>query len=214
MPSSEFFPIPPNPSFQTSKTGDVISGNYFEVEPDGTDVKHGDATVWDDIVNSLVGRRLYSNTGTIDYDYEENAIKMQNDGDINDRNDRVIFDLQYPHAATADGKMNLHVHWHQINTDKIEFTVQYRIQKNGQAKTAPWIEVISNSDDNSVFPYVSGIFNQITELASVDMTGAGISATVQFRFTRSDSTASDILATFVDAHVERDMGGSRQEYVK
>jgi len=197
-----------------SKTGDIVDGNYLEIEPDGTDVRHGDATVWDDVVNSLVGRRLYSNTGRIDYDYEENAIKMQNNGDINNRNDRVIFDLQYPHSAVENGRMNLHVHWFQVNSNKIEFTVQYRIQKNGHPKTTAWTEVVSNSDDNSVFPYVSGTFNQITELASVDMTGAGISATVQFRFTRSDSTSGDILATFVDAHVERDMIGSREQYVK
>lgn len=209
-----FTPFPKNQTFNTSKTGDVPGGDYLEVEPDGTWKNKGNGTTWDDIVNSLVGRRLFSNVGTIDYNYNENAIKMQPNGDINDRNDRVIFDLQYPHAAIVDGRMNLHIHWFQENANRIEFTVQYRIQKNGQPKTSVWAEIIANSDDHNVFTYVSGALNQITELVSVDMAGAGISATVQFRITRSDSTVGDILATFVDSHIERDMGGSHQEYVK
>lgn len=194
--------------------GDFEAGNYLDIEEDGTLVNIGAGSTWDDLVNSLVGRRLFSNTGTIDYDYYENAIKMQPNGNISSTSDRVIFDLQYPHAAVVDGAMNLHVHWFQETSNKIEFTVQYRIQKNNQPKTTAWTQVISNSDDDSAFTYTSGTLNQITNLASVDMTGAGISATVQFRFTRTDSTSGNILATFVDAHIERDMIGSREEFVK
>lgn len=196
------------------KAGDVAGGNYFEIEPDGTDVKHGNATVWDDVVNSLVGKRLFSTVGKVDYDYDENAISMQPGGSITSQNDRLIWNLQYPHAAITNGVMNLHMHWEQVSSDQIDFVIQYRIQNNGQAKISAWTTVNSNSVDNSVFPYVSGTLVQITELASVDMTGASISATVQFRLARVDSTTDDILATFVDAHVELDMDGSRQEYVK
>ena len=46
------------------------------------------------------------------------------------------------------------------------------------------------------------------------MTDAGISATVQFRLARTDAVAGDIEATFVDAHIERDMIGSRTEFTK
>ena len=35
-----------------SKTGDVSGGNYIEVESDGTSVKRGDATVYDDMLNN------------------------------------------------------------------------------------------------------------------------------------------------------------------
>ena len=197
-----------------SKTGDISNGNYFEIEPDGTDVKHGEATVWDDVVNSLVGKRLFSVVGKIDYDYEENAIVMQPGGAITSQDDRLIFNLQYPHASIVDGQMRLHIHWEQANTNQIDFTVQYRIQKNGQAKTTAWTTATANSVSNSVFTYVSGTLMQITELVNVDMTGAGISATVQFRLARTDVTTGNILATFVDAHVEKDMDGSRQPFVK
>jgi hypothetical protein len=46
------------------------------------------------------------------------------------------------------------------------------------------------------------------------MTGASLSATVEFRLARTDNTTQDIEATFVDAHVAADTAGSRQEFVK
>lgn len=196
------------------KIGDIDNGNFFEIESDGTTAKRGEATVWDDVVNSLIGRRLYSNQGTIDYDYNENAILFSDDGNISNINDRVVFNLQYPHGAIANGTMNLHIHWTQEDTTDIGFTIQYRIQSNGNAKTTTWTTVTSSSLTDSVFTYTSGILNQITNLAVIDMTGAGISATVQFRMTRSDSNGGTIMGTFVDAHVERDTEGSRQEFVK
>ena len=204
----------PNPEFETLKAGDVSGGNYFEVEADGTEKKNGDATVWDDVVNSLIGKRLFSVIGTIDYDYDENAIIMQSGGDISDQNDRVIFNLQYPHAAITNGQMRLHMHWNQENATQREFTVQYRIQSNGDNIITSWTTAISNSADDSVFTYTSGTINQITELVAVDMTDAGISATVQFRLARTDSTDGNISVTFVDAHVEFDTDGSRGEYSK
>ncbi len=196
------------------KTGDVVGGDYFEIEDDGTDVRHGDATVWDDLVGSLIGRRLSSVAGKVDYNWDENSITMQPGGAITTRNDLLIFNYQYPHACRASGHMKLHAHWEQPNSNKVVWTVRYRIQSNGAAKTTDWTEVEANSEDNSIYTYESGTLNQITELADVDLTGAGISATVQFRLARTDSTATDIEATFIDAHVERDMLGSRAEYAK
>lgn len=190
------------------------NGNTTTFEEDGTWQNKGDSTVWDDVVNSLIGRRLYSNQGTIDYDYNENAILFSDGGDITDRNDRVVFNLQYPHSAKEDGTMNLHIHWTQENTTDIEFTVQYRIQSNGALKTTAWTTAISSSNTNNVFTYTAGTLNQITKLVDVDMAGAGISATVQFRMTRSDNNGGTIMGTFVDAHIERDMNGSREEFVK
>lgn len=204
-----------NPEFETLKSGDIEEGNYLEIEADGTDVRKGDATVWDDIVNSLIGSRLFSTAGKVDYDYSENAVNFQSGGSIAVANDRVIFNLQYPHAALSTGKMKLHAHWEQVNTNKIEFTVQYRIQKNNAVKTTDWTTVTSDSDDDSVYTYPgSGTFNQIIELAEIDMTDEGLSATVQFRVVRTDSTNGDIFVTFIDAHIESDMLGSRSEYIK
>ncbi len=197
-----------------AKIGNISAGNYFEVEADGTDIRHGNATMWDDLAGALIGRRLSSVAGRVDYNWADNSIKMQPSGSITTINDLIIWCYQYPHACKAAGAMKLHIHWEQPNSNKVVWTLRYRIQSNNAAKTTDWTEVTANSDDDSVFTYSTGTLNQITELASIDMTGAGISATVQFRLARTDSTATDIDATFIDAHVERDMIGSRAEYVK
>lgn len=170
--------------------------------------------VWDDLVNSLVGRRLSSSAGKVDYNYDNNTITMASGGNIASPNDRVVFNLQYPHAGIVDGEMRLHMHWEQVSANDIEFTTQYRVQPNGVAKEEAWTTVTASSLTDSVFAYVSGTLIQITKLATVDLTGAGISATVQFRLARTDATAGDIESAFVDAHIQRDTVGSREEFVK
>lgn len=203
----------PDSVFDTVRVGDSPS-DYFEVESDGTFVLRGSATVWDDLVGSLIARRLTSTAGGLHYEYAESAIVMDAGGSISDQNDRLIFNLQYPHACVVDGGMHLHIHWEQTDAIDREFTVQYRVQTNGTDKVTTWQTVVVGTNANNAFTYTSGTFNQITELAIVDLTGAGISATVQFRLARTDSVGGDILATFVDAHVLRDTMGSRSEYVK
>ena len=190
------------------------TGSYSEFENDGTLVAKGDAATWDDIVGSLVAVKLESVVGKLQYNFDENSIIMQSGGSIGTNTDRLIFNFQYPHAAITDGMMNLHIHWWQIDSVSREFTVQYRIQKNGDDKTTAWTDVIIDTNTNNVFPYTSGVLNQITELVQIDMTGSGISATVQFRLARTDSVAGDIESFFADAHVKRDMTGSREEYLK
>ena len=200
-----------------SKGQNIIFGtppNYSQFESDGTLVAHGDATCWDDLVGALIGRRLSSTAGKVDYDWDENAITMQSGGDIANSADRIVFSYQFPHKAKTNSSLMLHIHWEQTSTNKIEWSGQYRVQSNNETKTTTWTSFTANSTDNSVFTYTSGTLNQITELAEIDMTGASISATVQFRLARTDSTAGDIDATFVDAHYEIDTFGSREEYVK
>jgi len=197
---------------ETAQFGSEANNTF--IEEDGSVKWNGDATTWDDIVGSLIGRRLSSTAGRLDYDYNENSIKMQNNGNIGNENDRLMFSYQYPHAAKEDGEMRLHIHWEQTNNVDKEFTLQYRIQSNGSAKTTAWQTVVISTAANNIFTYISGTLNQITELEQIDMTGAGISSTVQFRLARTDSESGDVHATFVDAHIERDRIGSRQEYVR
>lgn len=194
--------------------GSQATGDKTEVELDGTTVFKGASTVWDDLVGSLIGRQLSSVAGKVDYNWDENTITMQPGGVITTINDLIIFNYQYPHAAITDGSMRLHIHWEQPNSNQVEWTVDYRIQSNGSAKTTSWTRVTANSTDDSAFPYVSGTLNQITSLAVIDLTGASLSATVQFRVARTDVTATDIEAVFIDAHIERDTVGSRTEFSK
>lgn len=196
--------------------GSVDSGNYSKFdETTGSLSFHGTATVWDDLVGSLIGKRLSATTGKVDYDWSENAITFQSGGSISTEADIINFNFQYPHAAIEDGEMRLHVHWEQPDSTEREFTVKHRIQSNGEAKTTSWTTtVVTCNSTNNVFTYSSGTLNQITELVNVDMEDAGISATVQFQLARTDSETGDITVTFVDAHIELDSAGSETEYVK
>ena len=189
-------------------------GNRTKFEDDGTPVKEGTATGWEDIVGSLIGKTLASSSGQVDYNWEENTITFQPNGVITNTDDRLMFNLQYPHSALENGNMNLHIHWEQTDAVNKEFTIEYRIQRNGQLKNPTWTQVIVNTVDGNKYPYTSGTLNQITELANISMVGAGISATVEFRLARTDSNVGNIEATFVDAHYLMDTDGSREEWVK
>lgn len=187
-------------------------------EYNGTPVTSHDA--WDDLAASLIGRRLTSVAGTIDYDFDENAIAMAQNGDIANANDRVIWNNQKPHGVCDDCVFHSHIHWEQAFDGVMspEFTLEYRIQNNGGIKTTAWTQVVvTSAPANEAFDRPAGtgeIVNQITELALVDTSTAPLSSTVQFRLTRSDSVGGSVLATFVDSHVNYDQRGSRQEYVK
>ncbi len=188
--------------------------NRTKIEQDGTIQMEGSATVWEDVIGSLIGRTLSAVLGTVDYNWGENSISFSDDGDIDTENDCVVFNFQYPHGAKAGGTMNLHIHWEQTDSTDREFTTKYRIQGNGVAKTTTWTTVAKGTNANNVFEYTSGTLNQITKITDIYMTGAGISSTVQFKFTRSDSAGGVILGTFIDAHVEMDTIGSRTEFSK
>ena len=195
--------------------GDKAGGNYLEIETDGTIVQKGDSTVFDDVVNALIGKKLFGTTGRVDFDFGECAVKFQNGGDITDDRDVVMFAIQKPHGAKVASAAHIHIHWEQTDATNREFTFSYRLQNNGGAKTTAWTTVVvATSLANNVFPYVSGTLNQITVLADVDWSAVNISSTVQCKMTRSDAVAGDVLATFIDAHVEYDMNGSHQEFIK
>ena len=204
----------------TLKVGDVDSGDFQNIEADGTQQSIGDATVWDDLVGSLVARRLDSTLGKLNYNYDNNTITMQSGGNPAITADRLIFNFQYPHRAlqSIDGTtlayQHMHIHWEQTSTDQIEWQLDYRVQRNGEAKVTAWTSATSNSTNDSIFTYTSGTINQITNLAIVAVEHPSLSATIQYRLTRTDTTGSDIEAIFVDAHVLIDMDGSRTQWTK
>jgi len=189
-----------------------------KIEADGTVYMQGEATVWDDIQNSLIGKALYSNQGKVTFDYSENAIVFASGGSIANLADTVAFSIQYPHASKTDGEFRLHIHWEQDNTysnKPIQFTVKHRVQSNGSPKNTTWTTTVIECDNtNNVFTYSSGVLNQITKLVNVSMAGAGISAIVDVQIARTDTSTGDIMAKFVDFHYEKTTLGSRTEYTK
>lgn len=171
----------------------------------------GDATAWDDIQTSLIGRRLSSTAGSVNYNYTENTVDFSGGGVITNTNDTVVFNIQTRHRMLEDSSLNLHMHFEQSDATNRTMTVRYRIQDNGSAKTATWTTVTADTDD-SVFTWSSGTLNNILPITSIDLTGIGISAIVQIQMTRTDANGGTLPVTFVDAHFQADSLGSNDEY--
>ena len=176
-------------------------------------------TVWEDKAYPLAGRRLSSSAGTVDNDWEEMAVEFAPNGDISDLNDLVGVNSEHPHAADENGFIYPHIHFWQPADDAYVFTAEYRIQDNGEQKTTAWTPMTAEVATDSVFIYSTGTANQIVyfhqtdagRTKGIDMTGRSLSATIQFRFTRTDSISGNISATFFDFHVSYKRLGSATE---
>lgn len=170
---------------------------------------------WDDISEPLIGQRLFTTPGTLDYNYDEGTVTASPSGDIASNSDRVIMVFQNSHASKTDAPLRFHVHWEQTDATERAFTWQYRVQGNGQAKTTAWSTPVTvTSTTGNAFPYTSGTLNQITDLGEISTTDKGLSSPVQIRWTRSDANAGTIEVTFLDCHKNIDAFGSRQEFKK
>ena len=175
--------------------------------------------MYDDIPGQLIGLRLFSSPGTVDFEWDENGIIFEPNGSISSQNDRILINIQYPHQAKMNGKLYPHIHWEQVSSNDVIFTMQYRIQSNGVSKETTWTTMTASAVNDSIFTYTSGTLNQITKFKNgsdyfIDMSGKSISSTLQFRLTRTDATAGNVIGTFFDLHYEIDSYGSRLEYIK
>jgi len=197
-------------------TGFGTGANRIKFEADGSLVMEGDATQWDDVVGPILGSNLSANAGTADYDWDENCVAFSASGDIADDGDRISMNVQIPHRTKTGSTACLHCHYEQTEADTTPrtFTGRYRLQSNGAAKTTSWTDFVISTADGNALSYTSGTLNQICELADVDLTGAGISSTLQIQLTRSDAESGVVNMTFCDIHVEMDTLGSRSEYTK
>jgi len=196
-----------------------------------------DGVMYDDMAGSLIGKRLYSTVGKVDYNYAGVNIKFQSGGSISNENDRIVMAVQYPHRASKNGKIYPHLHWQQDSDSAITFTLEYRMQTNGIERRQGWTTMTAvsggenqdhaTSPTSNVYTWNGGGYsalNQISRFNSnvdghsgdffIDMTDAGISATIQFRLARTDSISGDIYVDFFDYHYEIDSRGSRTEFVK
>ena len=175
------------------------------------------------MIADLFGKRLYSVVGTVDYDYDENAIIFASGGSITTDNDRVGGNLEINHEfkVGTDITFKPHIHWWQQWTtdtvDSIVFTMRYRLQQNGQAKVATWTTITAEAGTaDDVFDFTGegdGLYNQLTRFDDITVT-CGVSDTIQFQMTRTDSEAGTVSVYFMDLHGITDSWGSNEEISK
>ncbi len=202
------------------KFGDINGGDYTGFEDDGTMVFNGDATVYDDILNQLIGEKLESPSSQITQDASEGTVVFSTSADLTDY---VVMNVQISHSWKMGTPIYPHIHWFQTEDNIPNWLLQYRWQANGQPKTTTWS---STPLSENAFEYVSGTLNQISGFPAIEPpTGYDLSDIVQFRIIRdndndsglfagADPYTTSVHAVNFDCHYIKDGVGSRQEYSK
>jgi len=208
---------------EPARFGNYPLGNYTQIDPDGSIRHFGKATCWKDMVADLFGKKLNNNTGRVDYDWDNNALKFQNDGSLSTVADRVQGNLEINHEFKVGVGIVFkpHIHWFQqdVNlSDKYVIGMKYRLQRNNNLTTQDWttLELVLNDGQEIWTPPALGSgewFNQISSFPDITV-DCGISDTLQFQMTRTDSFSQNILVYFMDVHGEIDSPGSRDVIVK
>jgi len=191
-------------------------GNRSRFDTDGSLVFEGNATVYDDVIGQLTGSNLFETPGKADYSFTEGCLLLSPSGVLATDGDAVMINFQIPHSAKIGSPFLLHLHWFMPDNTARTFQYQYRVRSTGQAKPA-WSSVVTVSTGTAgvnAAPFVAGGIDQISNLGSISLVGAAISARVQVRIARTDAVAGDLQVDYIDGHVERDSFGSRQEFIK
>lgn len=200
------------------KIGDVAGGNYIQLDEDGLRLI-GAATVFDDLrVEPTVrgsGPKAPSYSawkGGIYMYYFDNAA-VASEKEIN-------FKLQSSHGWKEGSTIYLHVHWLPVTAgsagDKVRWGLEYVKAKPGGVFGTPTtvyadtigVGSITNADTHSITPF-----------AGISMSGDSLSTAVLCRLFRNSSDLADTYAgtaglIFIDAHIEIDALGSKEEYMK
>jgi hypothetical protein len=198
---------------------EVKINSNLAVEADGTLRMDGAATVWDDMFGDITkvqvqGTGVTLNSAELTLDFLASA----------EINDYAIVVYQMSHKWKPGSTIYPHIHWIQQDNIVPNFLIQYRWQRNKQAKTTDWTNYKCNT--NNAFTYSSGSLNQITAGGGITAPeDYGISDVIQVRIIRDTKNQSTVFSgpdpysgtvsiSSVDFHFEIDTEGSRTQYGK
>jgi len=216
--------VPGRPDFSRVRVGDVANGNYTAVETDGTIVHKGNSTVWEDQRYALIGQRLDSPAGAIDYNLDEIAVDFAANADYPD--DFVAISAQISHQRKSESDIRPHFHWDQTSDGFPNILIAYRWYNNGELIPSTW-ELVALDDSSNAFTYTSGTLLQISSIPLPAGLGEGkaLSSFFDIKIYRDTANASTLFAGAdsytgiwrlreFDIHIEIDTDGSRQEFIK
>jgi hypothetical protein len=207
--------------------GDISTGNYVEVESDGTLEFHGGATVWDDLRVEPTIKSTGSNDPTFTQWFTNGAgsigLFLFNFTDVATANEKeVYFSVQLPHSWKGT-TVYPHVHWIPNQAGAIQRPVwglEYSWSDIGVAFGNSSIIYTNslNPNDNDLVQYkhyISQSSYGIPPSASQD----GISSIIICRLFRRSGDASDTFTgtcglLYIDFHFEIDTIGSREALTK
>jgi len=212
------------------KTGDAT--NNVELNKTQGKRYNGTSTVWKDMIGDLFGRRLLSQVGKVDYDYENNCLDFASGGSISNANDRVGANLEINHEFKVGLSIPfyLHAHWFQevvshtpdvLDTTAYELTVRWRIVRNGYGinlTTPSWTTITITSGVDNVFDATNlngeEYMGQLTRASEAKTVDCDISDTFQIQLARTDSLGGVMKVYFIDDHGAVDSDGSDEEMSK
>ena len=199
------------------------SDNGLKIMVDGSLRKMGLARVFEDLVGDVMSKRLYATSGTIDYNWDENAMKFQKNGSLSDKSKRLQYNLQVPHGAAIGvySYFRMHLHLWIEGSLNATYAIQYRKERNGEEKNTSWTTIttvtgnITTKGTNDIFdPTGKTVLNQITIFPEIDISDMKISDTIQIRLARTDGNTGDQLVYFIDGHIAMSDDGSEVEFEK
>lgn len=191
--------------------------DYLQIAADGTPTLAGAATYWDDLVGGIAAA-VTSGPG-VSLSNVEHALAFVATAN---GSDYAWLTFQLEHRWKAGSPIFPHLHFEQAEAAVPHWLIQYRWQRQGQAKTT-WQNYKCNTP---AFTWTSGTLNQICYGAGIAApTGYSISDILQVRLVRDSTNSSGLftgadpytataLVTAFDIHIECDALGSRTEYVK
>jgi hypothetical protein len=182
-------------------------------------------TYWLDMLGPLSGQRIDLSSGRVDMNYFNGALGFQANARYPEEVVMARVQIQHYWKVGTNGKP--HLHWKQQSANIPNWLLGWKLSKNGEADL---IETDYSNFNFGVlqsqeFTYTSGVLNQISNFPDIDLSTAGISdmltlslwrdtGNVSTLFAGADPSAITELATDLDIHIEVDMPGSRQEYIK
>jgi len=204
------------------------SGNVFNrLVTTGNDAIEYHDTLYDDIVQPVMGKSLDSTVGKIDPDFANSAIKFADSCDIAVDSNKVYFGYQIGHKFKLDGTINFHLHWIQEQADTPNWWAKWRLWQNGKV-VGSWTEM---AFAGNAFTYTSGTMLQISYFPEIDLSAVAVGGTlgvsdffdVQFTrdadndsglFAGDDPVSGSVSVKGIDPHLEVDQPGSKDQYVK
>lgn len=221
------YTAPGRPDYERIRVGRVLTGDYTEIEYDGT-VRHvGEATVWDDLRFPVIGQQLDTSAGRIDYNYADLTVDYQDNARYPEEFIGII--AQLPHGRKPQSDIRPHLHWLQNQDETPNILVAWRWYNNGDIVPSEY-ELTPVTFEHTVFPYTSETAEELLQITSIP-TPVGIGATkglssiIDIKIYRDTQNTSTLFAgadAYVgnwslkefDIHIEYDTDGSRQEFIK
>jgi hypothetical protein len=189
------------------------NGHYVRIQ--GT-LRYG---AWRDELGELLGKKRKG--VRISDDLDEGVVLFSNACALAD--DWIITNVQFNHDRALGGFIHPHLHWSQSSAAVPNWMIEYRWQRNGEAKVTSWTRVKCTSQ---VFTYTSGTIQQIASWDEIEPPeDSGLSDILQVRIIRdcanasglfagADPLAGNAAAVMFDVHIAVDGPGSAEEYVK